>query len=403
MRRSSRIALLVALAAVALAPAADARRTPVSTLAGSVWSDADADGRRDRGEAGRGGVTVVVERQARRRGGRVWTRVAARRTGRAGAWSATIRVAGRHRVTVRRPADAPGFAPRRADSDVGADGVKLLARVPLDGRTRHVDAGLLPPAARATLPAPDPQPPAPQPPGPSRANGIVWRDDGDGVREDRELRVEGATVEAWSADKTQLLASTRTNAFGGWELTVNATGPYRLHETSAIFPGFARPLQGSDPALDSDFLRTAADFGFTDLLAPGVDHADIGAAAVTRPQIGDFVWNDRGRDGVQDAGEPGVAGIAVELWDDGRSERYDTVVTDANGRYHLKAPGSGQSFRVHVAAPIGAVFSPKDATAEPSDSDVVSSGADAGWTDAFFLSTSVISATAWDAGLQAVP
>ena len=184
---------------------------------------------------------------------------------------------------------------------------------------------------------------------------------------------------------------------------MSTTGPYRLRETSAIFPGFARPLQGSDPALDSDFLRTAADFGFTAPLAPPAPTTRTSGRPPSHgPRSATSSGTTATRDGVQDRGEPGV-GIVVELWDDARGERYDAAVTDANGRYHVTAPGSGESFRVHVAAPVGATFSPKDATAEPNDSDVNASGADVGWTDAFFLAASVINTVGWDAGLQAVP
>ncbi len=48
-------------------------------------------------------------------------------------------------------------------------------------------------------------------------------------------------------------------------------------------------------------------------------------------RIGDFVWEDLDGDGVQDAGEPGVPGVTVNLWSDG--ELVASTVTDADGRY----------------------------------------------------------------------
>jgi uncharacterized repeat protein (TIGR01451 family) len=56
--------------------------------------------------------------------------------------------------------------------------------------------------------------------------------------------------------------------------------------------------------------------------------------------IGDFVWLDLNGDGVQDAGEPGMADVTVNLFDagvNGRCDPYDTVldtqVTGADGLY----------------------------------------------------------------------
>ena len=303
---------------------------------------------------------------------------------------------------MRRPAGAPGFAPRdrggdRTDSDVDANGVKTLARVPLDGRTRRVDAGLLP-ARAAELPAPPaPQPPAPQPPapppGPSHVSGVVWRDRApDGIRSEAEPRISDAVIEAWNAEKTQLLASTTTDALGAWELTVDTAGPFRLRASGTAYNGFSPPFRGADRTLDSDFLRTYPDRGFTAPLAPGVDHADIGSAAISASGVGDLVWNDIDRDGVQDAGEPGVAAVTVELWDDTRTELLDVDVTDATGKYSVLSPGGGFSYRLRVQAPPGASFSPKGLRSTATDSEITPTGPDAGWSDIFFLAPGTISA-----------
>jgi len=50
-------------------------------------------------------------------------------------------------------------------------------------------------------------------------------------------------------------------------------------------------------------------------------------------QIGDFVWFDSNRDGIQDAGEPAISGVTVTLTDaDGLNV---TQTTDANGYYNF--------------------------------------------------------------------
>lgn len=57
--------------------------------------------------------------------------------------------------------------------------------------------------------------------------------------------------------------------------------------------------------------------------------------------IGDRVWNDLNGDGVQDGGEPGLAGITIDLYDDlngngvidGGEPMSATATTDASGAY----------------------------------------------------------------------
>ena len=61
-------------------------------------------------------------------------------------------------------------------------------------------------------------------------------------------------------------------------------------------------------------------------------------------EIGDFTWFDADHDGVQDPGEPVLAGVTVSLVGPGDGESPGTVlataVTDANGRYWFESPGS---------------------------------------------------------------
>jgi len=62
----------------------------------------------------------------------------------------------------------------------------------------------------------------------------------------------------------------------------------------------------------------------------------VSPAGIRRPgpasSIGDFVWNDLNQDGIQDASEPGIAGVTVNLLDSS-SMTLATTTTDANGKY----------------------------------------------------------------------
>jgi len=66
------------------------------------------------------------------------------------------------------------------------------------------------------------------------------------------------------------------------------------------------------------------------LLTLTVGFAQISYAQVSG-QIGDTVFQDDNNNGVQDAGEPGIAGVTINLvCDDGAS---NSQTTDANGNY----------------------------------------------------------------------
>ena len=93
--------------------------------------------------------------------------------------------------------------------------------------------------------------------------------------------------------------------------------------------------------------------------ADGVSQS-VGPAArvvdVIASSVGDYVWQDDDADGVQDDGEPGVAGVRVTLTGtdvDGNEVELSTV-TDADGRYLFDGLASGTyrvTFDVSVVDP----------------------------------------------------
>ena len=67
--------------------------------------------------------------------------------------------------------------------------------------------------------------------------------------------------------------------------------------------------------------------------------------------IGDFVWRDLDSDGFQDAGEPGLANVYVEL-ETPAGGWVNAVFTDGNGAYSFTGVAPG-SYKIKFANPGG--------------------------------------------------
>jgi hypothetical protein len=252
-------------------------------------------------------------------------------------------------------------------------------------------------------------------PTPINIGNFVWDDiDGDGRQDAGEPGLADITVQLWNAGKSALLDAAVTNGSGSYTVTAPVPGDYRVR---VLLPGgsdeFSPKNQASgDDLLDSDINPTGVDTGFTDVftLASNVisiTSIDAGVVLFRTPtptrtptpiNIGNFVWDDIDGNGLQDAGEPGVAGVTAQLWNATKTTQLASDVTDSNGIYTVVAPIPGD-YRVRFVAS-SITFSPQDAGASDLlDSDVNASGVDLGFTDVFTLASNVISITSIDAGL----
>ena len=110
--------------------------------------------------------------------------------------------------------------------------------------------------------------------------------------------------------------------------------------------------------------------------------------------LGDFVWNDIDADGIQDAGEPGIAGVTVFLYTE-NGALVDSTITDMHGLYSFTYFPLGEYY-IEFSLPSGYRFSPKDQGADEakdSDADPVT-----GRTDIAVFSPEQYD-TSWDAGM----
>jgi len=182
-----------------------------------------------------------------------------------------------------------------------------------------------------------------------------------------------------------------------------APGSYILQVIQPAGFDYTLPLQGDDRTVDSDILPESGKSQAFSVLSnhsyPGVDagFAPFQPPVVSNITIGDRVWNDANRNGLQDDGETGMAGLFVNLLSGIDQSLVAKDTTDAEGLYLFKdmAPGA---YMIEVVQPAGYIFSLLKQGVDTSvDSDIIP---ESGRSEAF----DVVANTAYltiDAGLAA--
>lgn len=164
---------------------------------------------------------------------------------------------------------------------------------------------------------------------------FVWNDaDDDGFQDPGEVGIPGVTITV--RDSAQNVVTTvDTDAQGNWLVTGLAPGDYSVSYDPADIPAGLDATQPTNLAAGNDTYAFTLESG--DVLLT----LDFGFHGGTWGQIGDFVWLDSDRDGTQDAGEPGLGGVTLNLVadvnQDGLLDAGDTVLatttTDTAGAY----------------------------------------------------------------------
>ena len=147
----------------------------------------------------------------------------------------------------------------------------------------------------------------------------VWDDlDADGVRDAGEPGLGAVKVDLVLGGA---VVGTRVTTSTGAYLFANlAPGSYEVRVDPDTLPaGYAATTAGAD----------AGNTQTTTLLS-GASDLDVDFGYAAPATVGDLVWHDLDGDGVRDAGEPGIAGVVLELRD-GRGAIVDTATTDAAG------------------------------------------------------------------------
>ncbi len=180
----------------------------------------------------------------------------------------------------------------------------------------------------------------------ARLGDRIWNDlNGDGVQDAGEPGIADVTVELRDGTCTPGgdCPTTTTDGTGAYAFTGLTAGDY----TVAV-----QPPTGGSATYDADGTGSTHQSSVT--VTEGADVVDQDFGYRFTGRIGDRIWEDRDGDGIQDAGEPGIGGVTVELRDDTCTPGSDcvTVTTDADGGYVFESVAAGD-YTVAVTAPAG--------------------------------------------------
>ncbi|NJM40378.1 MAG: hypothetical protein HC853_06230, partial [Anaerolineae bacterium] len=241
---------------------------------------------------------------------------------------------------------------------------------------------------------------------------LVWEDlNNDGDFDAGESTLNGVTVTLYAADGSTVVSTTTTNASGNYTFTGLLSGTYIVAITppagyksstgaSNLYEPGATTFTGATDSTDHGTNAGAEIRSTAIVLRPGDAATNGNGNAITqntgntanptadfgiwRPaSLGDYVWQDADRDGVQDAGETGVNGVTVTLLNNagqiisttttgpnGATNGYYTFTNLISGTYVVSftnpapQPGGGGGYRVTKT----------DTGGEPTDSDGVNNG-----------------------------
>jgi uncharacterized repeat protein (TIGR01451 family)/fimbrial isopeptide formation D2 family protein len=165
---------------------------------------------------------------------------------------------------------------------------------------------------------------------PASLGDFVWNDlNADGIQDGIETGIVGVVVTLFSSNNIAIGVTT-TDVAGAYAFTNLIPGDYYIDV--AIPPGyFVSPQNIGTPDLDSDIDPVTGQSTVITLIS-GQNDPTWDAGLYLPASLGDFVWFDADRNGIQSGSETGVVNVLVRLYDSASNE-LDTTTTDASGFY----------------------------------------------------------------------
>ncbi|WP_096593755.1 SdrD B-like domain-containing protein [Staphylococcus delphini] len=292
-------------------------------LGDKVWEDLNKDGIQNSNEPGIGGVTVTLTKED---GTTVTTT-----TDENGNYKFTELPNGKYTVTFETP---EGYEPTKekvGDYALDSDGQSVV--VVIDNKDdMTIDSGfhkpeeVEPPKVEATF----------------NLGDKVWEDlNKDGIQNSNEPGIGGVTVTLTKEDGTTVTTTTDEN--GNYKFTELPNGKYTV---TFVTPEGYEPTKEKvgDYALDSDGQSVVVVIDNKDDMT--IDSGFHKPEEVEPPKVeatfnlGDKVWEDLNKDGIQNSNEPGIGGVTVTLTkEDGTTV---TTTTDENGNYKFTELPNGE-------------------------------------------------------------
>ncbi|VED59399.1 SdrD B-like domain-containing protein [Staphylococcus simulans] len=309
--------------------------TPVPAtynLGDYVWEDSNKDGIQNSNEVGIEGVTVTLTKPD---GSTVTTVTDAN-----GKYEFTGLENGDYTVDFTAPEGYEATLVNVGDDALDSDGASTTVTIN-NADNYTIDSGFFKPAVEEPTPVPATY----------NLGDYVWEDSNkDGIQNSNEVGIEGVTVTLTKPDGSTV--TTVTDANGKYEFTGLENGDYTVDFTAP--EGYEATLVNvGDDALDSDGASTTVTINNADNYT--IDSGFYKPVVAPEPvpatyNLGDYVWEDSNKDGIQNSNEVGIEGVTVTLTKpDGSTV---TTVTDANGKYEFTGLENGD-YTVDFTAPEG--------------------------------------------------
>ncbi|BAZ31918.1 hypothetical protein NIES4074_43910 [Cylindrospermum sp. NIES-4074] len=216
---------------------------------------------------------------------------------------------------------------------------------------------------------------------PASIGNFVWEDkNGNGTQDTGEygiacvdVTLKGAGADGVFGTGDDTSVATSTDLVGKYSFTGLTPGvSYQVTFEKPTGYNFTKQNVGSNDAVDSD-ANTSTGKSQIITLASGEHNTTIDAGLYKPASIGDFVWNDSNKNGIQDYGEKGISGVTVKLLS-GSGSLIATTTTNATGNYLFDNLTSGH-YQVQFVTPVGYTFSPTNrGFSDAYDSDANTNG-----------------------------